>query len=206
MVIVAGLTGGFGSGKSTALRVFRKMGAFVIDADRLARDVVKPGQPAWREIKTRFGEKVFYRNNRLNRKRLAGIVFRDRKALKELNAIIHPRVLEEEKRLTREYQKKHKNGVVVVDAPMMIESGSHKWKDVLIVMNTSRENQTARLLKTGRWKKAEIEKRISAQLPLPKKLKLADYVIDNNGTLAECRKNAECVFRKILKKASARSA
>jgi len=178
----------------------------VIDADRLARDVVKPGQPAWREIKTRFGEKVFYRNNRLNRKRLAGIVFRDRKALQELNAIIHPRVLEEEKRLTREYRRKNRNGVVVVDAPMMIESGSHKWKDVLIVMNTSRENQTARLLKTGRWKKAEIEKRISAQLPLPKKLELADYVIDNNGTLAECRKNAERVFREILKKASARSA
>jgi len=178
----------------------------VIDADRLARDVVKPGQPAWRDIKARFGEKVFYRNNRLNRQRLADIVFRDKKALQELNAIIHPRVLEEEKRVTREYRKKHKNGVVVVDAPMMIESGSHEWKDVLIVMNTSRENQTARLLKTGRWKKAEIEKRISAQLPLAKKLKLADYVIDNNGTLAECRKNAECVFREILKKTSARSA
>lgn len=199
-MIVIGLTGGMGSGKSTALRVFKRLGAHVIDADKLARQAVMPGRPAWLAIKERFGPKVFYKNNRLNRKKMARIAFDDKKALKDLTAIIHPEVLRRERELVAEIAEKDKNAVIVIDAPMMIESGSHKWKNALVVMDTSRENQIKRLLKTGRFTRTQIEKRIAAQMPLSKKLRLADYVIDNNGTPAQRRKKAEEVFRAIVSK------
>ncbi|MDH5541824.1 MAG: dephospho-CoA kinase [Nitrospinota bacterium] len=199
-MLVIGLTGGIGSGKSTALRVFKKLGAFIIDADRLARDVVKPGRPAWQDIRSRFGKTVFNANHTLNRKKLASIVFKDAKALKELNAMIHPRVFEEEKALIGKYSKSGKNAVVVVDAPLMIESGSHKWKDVLVVMKASRESQVARIVKNKGMSRKEAEARIAAQMPLAEKLKYADFVIENDSTLADCRRNAEKVYREILKR------
>jgi len=195
-MVVIGLTGCIGSGKSTVLRQFKRLGAKVIDADKLAREVVTPGRPAWREIKAKFGTKVFYSNNRLNRKKLASIVFKNEKLLKELNKIIHPKVFEEERRLTKKYGK-GKNAVVVVDAPMMIESGSHKWKDALIVVSAKPEVRLQRLLKSGRWTKSDIEKRMSTQMPLKKKLKYADYVIENNGTLNDCRKSATAIYLQI---------
>ncbi len=199
---VVGLTGGIGSGKSTALRVFKKLGAFTIDADQLARDAVNPGREAWLDIKECFGKKFFFKNHKLNRKKLAAHVFKNKKTLKKLVDIIHPRVFEEEKRLISFYSKKKKRALIVVDAPMMIESNSHKWKDILVVMNCSRENQIKRILKSGKLEKTEIEKRIKAQMPLSKKLKYADYVIDNNGTALECRQNSKKVYQEIIAKQS----
>jgi len=198
-MLVVGLTGGIGSGKSTVLRLFEKLGAVTVDADKLAREVVKPGRPAWHEIKERFGSSVFHKNSALDRKRLAKIIFRDEKGRKDLNNIIHPRVFEEEKRLLEEARRR-KRRVVVVDAPLMIESGSHKWKDVLVVMSSTRDEQLRRLTSgSRRMSRKEAMSRIEAQMPLSKKLKYADFVIENRGTLAECRKNAQQVFNKILK-------
>ena len=198
-MLVVGLTGGIGSGKSTVLRLFEKLGAITIDADKLAREVVKPGRPAWREIKERFGSSVFHRNSALDRKRLAKIIFRDEKGRRDLNQIIHPRVFEEEKRLLDEARKRKKK-VVVVDAPLMIETGSHKWKDVLVVMSSTTDEQLRRLTSgPRRMSRKEAMSRIEAQMPLSQKLKHADFVIENRGTLAECRKNAQQVFQKILK-------
>jgi dephospho-CoA kinase len=197
-MLVVGLTGGIGSGKSTVLRLFKKLGAETIDADKLAREVVKPGRPAWRDIRERFGRSVFHRNSALDRKKLGRIVFRDAKARKDLNEIIHPRVFEEEKRLIEDARRRKKK-VVVVDAPLMIESGSHRWKDIIVVMSSTTEEQLRRLTNgPGRMSRKEAMARIESQMPLSKKLKHADFVIENRGTLAECRKNAEQVFRKIL--------
>jgi len=197
-MLVIGLTGGIGSGKSTALRVFKRLGAHVIDADMLARKAAAPGKPAWHEIRQRFGGCVFHKNGRLDRKKLAQKVFRDKKALNNLNAIIHPRVKEMEDKLISAIGKKDKNGVVVVDAPMMIEAGFHRSKDVLVVMDCSKENQIKRAVKSGRFTRAQAASRIKAQMPTAKKRIFADYLIENNGTIHDCRKNAEAVFRAIL--------
>ena len=199
-MLLIGLTGGLGSGKSTALRVFRRLGARVIDADLLARRAVDPGQPAWRDIKRRFGKQVFYKNGRLNRRRLSRLVFRDKKALKELTAIIHPRVKEMESRLIAELKKRDRQAVVVVDAPMMIEAGFHRSKDCLVVMQTTVQNQLKRAAKKGGLSRAQAQARIDAQMPTAKKVKYADYVIENNGTVHECRKSAAAVYRQILAK------
>ena len=197
-MLLVGLTGGLGSGKSTALRVFRRLGAQVIDADLLARRAVDPGQPAWRDIKERFGKQVFYKNGRLNRRRLARLVFKDKKALKELTAIIHPRVKEMELRLIAEIKKKSPNAVVVVDAPMMIEAGFHRTKDCLVVMQATVQEQLRRVVKKGGLSRAQAQVRIDAQMPTAKKVKQADYVIENSGTVHECRKTAAAVYGQIL--------
>lgn len=205
-MLVIGLTGGIGSGKSTALRVFKRLGAHVIDADHLARTATAPGKPAWHEIRRRFGGYVFHKNGRLDRKKLAGKVFKDKKALRDLNAIIHPRVREMEEKLISAIGKKDKNGVVVVDAPMMIEAGFHLSKDVLVVMDCNEENQIKRAVKSGRFTRSQAQSRIKAQMPTAKKRKFADYLIENNGAIHDCRKNAEIVYREILSEKGRRKA
>lgn len=205
-MLVIGLTGGIGSGKSTALRVFKRLGAHVIDADRLARKAAAPGETAWHEIRRRFGNSVFHLNGRLDRKKLAQKVFRDKKALRGLNAIIHPRVKEMEEKLISAIGEKDKNAVVVVDAPMMIEAGFHRSKDVLVLMDCSEENQIKRAVKSGRFTRSQAASRIKAQMSTAKKKKFADYLIENNGTIHDCRKNAEAVFRAILVEKGARKA
>lgn len=198
-MLLIGLTGGIGSGKSTALRVFKKLGARVIDADVLARKAVEPGKPAWRDIKQRFGVGVFHKNGRLDRKKLAARVFNNKKALKELNAIVHPRVKAMEAELINGIKKSDKKAVIVADAPMMIEAGFHRSKDVLVVMDSTEENQIKRTVKSGRLNRRQAKARIRAQMPTAQKKKFADYIIENNGTIAECRKNAQAVYRLILK-------
>ena len=197
-MLLIGLTGGLGSGKSTALRVFERLGARVIDADFLARRAVDPGQPAWRDIKERFGKQVFYKNGRLNRRRLSRLVFTDKKALKELTGIVHPRVREMEARLIAGIKKRAPNAVVVVDAPMMIEAGFHRTKDCLVVMQTTVQDQLKRVVKKGGLSRKQARARIDAQMPTAKKVKYADYVIKNSGTIDECRKTAAAVYREIL--------
>ncbi|TBR21104.1 MAG: dephospho-CoA kinase, partial [Candidatus Nitrosotenuis sp.] len=144
-VPVIGLTGGIASGKSTVLRVFRRMGAAIIDADLLARKAVAPGTPGWRAIKARWGKKVFHKNGRLNRAALAAIVFKNPAERKALNAIVHPEVFRLEKERIAAYQRRNKHAVIVVDAAVMLESGSHKWKDAVVVVAAAEKAQLARL-------------------------------------------------------------
>jgi len=197
-ILVIGLTGGIGTGKSTALKVFKKLGAHTIDADTLARQAVRPGAPAWREIRENFGAGVFHKNGRLNRKELARAVFGNAKALAELNAIVHPHVFSGENRAIAALRAKDKNAVVVVDAALMIETGSHRGKDVVVVMASTPQNQLNRLCVQNRYTRAAARARIRSQMPLEEKLKRADYVIENNGTLARLRKNAADIFEQIL--------
>lgn len=194
---VIGLTGGIASGKSTVLKIFTRLGAFAIDADILARNAVAPGTPGWRAIKARWGKKVFHKNGRLNRPALAAIVFKNTAERKALNAIVHPEVFRMEKALIAACQKRNMKTVIVVDAAMMLESGSHKWKDAVVVVAAEEKTQIARLIKNGFSKKKALA-RIRAQMPLGEKLKFADYVVENHGSLAACRKNAAAVYKQIL--------
>jgi len=201
--IIVGLTGGVASGKSTALRVMKRLGAKVIDADVRARTAVAPGTPGLEKIKKRFGN-VLHKNGRLDRRKLAKIVFGNKKALADLNAIVHPAVFRMEQELIAEFAGGKKRAVIVVDAPLMIESGFNAGKDVLVVMNAPVAAQIKRLREKKGFTLAEATARIKSQMPLKKKLRYADYVVGNDGSIAQLRKNTEEVYEKILRDFSKR--
>lgn len=180
-MILVGLTGGVATGKSTVAAMFKRCGAVVIDADELARDVVKPGKPAWREIVRSFGNGLLNPDRTLNRQALGSLVFHDKSKLRRLERIIHPRVAREQARLTKQAQRNNPKAVVVYDVPLLFEAGIDKRMDKIIVVTADRETQIARLKKRNRLSRAEAIRRIQSQMPVPKKARLADVVID--GTL-----------------------
>lgn len=180
-MLLIGLTGGLATGKSTVARLFRDCGAVVLDADILARQVVEPGKPAWRDIARTFGTTILCPDRTLNRAALARIVFRHPAKLRTLNAFVHPRVARAQARLTREIVRKDPHAVIIYDAPLLIEAGAHGRMNRLIVITADRETQLARLMKRNGLTRAEALRRIRAQMPLPQKVKLADHILD--GTL-----------------------
>jgi len=180
-MIVVGLTGGVATGKSTVAGMFRECGAAVIDADKLAREVVQPGTPAWKRIVKTFGKRVVNSNGRINRKALGRVVFRDKAKLRQLERIIHPRVAQLQARLTKQAAGKNPGAVVIYDVPLLFEAGVDKRVDEIIVVTADRETQIARLRQRNRLTRSEAIRRIKTQMPLSKKIPKADYVLD--GTL-----------------------
>jgi dephospho-CoA kinase len=179
-MIVVGLTGGIGTGKSTVAKMFKQCGAVVIDADELARDVVKPGTPAWREIANIFGKTVLNPDRTLNRHTLGVIVFRNKTKLHQLERIIHPRVSREQARLTRQAARNNSKAVVIYDVPLLFEAGIDQRVDYVIVVAADRETQIARLKKRNNLSRAEAIRRIGNQMPLAKKIQRADHVLNGN--------------------------
>lgn len=189
-MILIGLTGGVASGKSTVAKMFKKCGVIVIDADELAREVVQPGKPAWRDIVHRFGKSVLNSDRTINRQKLGQTVFRDRAKLRQLERIIHPRVAAEQKRLTRQASRKDPNAVVMYDVPLLFEAGIDKRVDKTVVVTSDRETQIMRLKNRNGFTRAEALRRICSQMPLAMKRLRADYVLD--GT-----KNRESLSRDV---------
>lgn len=185
---VVGLTGSIGSGKSTVARMLETLGARVIDADLVAREVVEPGEPAWREIIDEFGEEVIKCNGRIDRKKLADIVFADGSAREKLNRITHPRIIDRIKKKIEQYRREGAK-VVIVEAALIVERGGLKdMIDKLVVVTASEDKQLERLLKEGRFTKEEVIARVRAQMKAEEKAAHADFVIDNSGTLESTAK------------------
>ena len=177
-MVLIGLTGGVATGKSTVAKMFKQCGAIVIDADELARAVVRPGKPAWREIVRRFGSSVLNGDKTINRQALGQIVFQNPNKLRQLERIIHPRVAREQARLTRQAARKDPNAVVIYDVPLLFEAGIDKRVDKTVVVTADRETQIARLKKRNGLTRAEALRRIRSQIPLSLKRHRADYVLD----------------------------
>jgi dephospho-CoA kinase len=188
-MIVVGLTGGIASGKSTVAQMFKRFGAVIIDADELARDVVQPGKPAWREIVKIFGDGVLNRNGSINRHALGGIVFHNRRKLRRLERIIHPRVAREQQRLASRIARRSPDAVIVYEVPLLFESGAHKRVDKTIVVTADRHTQVARLKQRNGMTKTEALRRIKAQMPLAEKVRRADVVVDGTVDKALMRKD-----------------
>jgi len=180
-MLLVGLTGGVATGKSTVAKMFKQCGAVVIDADELARDVVKPGKAAWREIVRTFGKAALDPDRTINRRALGAIVFRNHSKLRRLERIIHPRVEREQARLTRQAARKDPNAVVIYDVPLLFEAAVDKRVDTIIVVTADRETQIARLKKRNGLSRAEAIRRIRSQIPLAKKVQRAAHVVQ--GTL-----------------------
>ena len=187
-----GLTGGIATGKSTVAEVFRRLGSVIIDADVLARAVVVPGEPAYDEIVATFGRGILRPDGLLDRQKLGAIVFAAPDAKKRLEAITHPRIRERFARTLAELEARDFAGLVIFDAPVMIESGNSTAMDRLVVVVTDATTQAQRLTARDALGAAAAEQRMRSQMPVAEKAKLADYVIDNSGdretTIAEARR------------------
>ena len=192
---LVGLTGGIATGKSTVARMFKRGGAVVIDADRLARDVVRPGKPAWRDIVAAFGRRVLHSNRSINRQALAAIVFGDRRKLRRLERIIHPRVAREQQRLTRQIARRSPHAVVVYEVPLLFESGAHKRVDKIIVVTADRETQIPRLKRRNRLGREHALRRIKNQMALARKVSRADAVLDGTDDKVALRKEVRRLLR-----------
>jgi dephospho-CoA kinase len=196
-MILVGLTGGVATGKSTVAGMFKQCGSIVIDADQLARDVVKPGKPAWREIVTLFGKAVLNQDRSLNRQALGAIVFHHPAKRRALEAIIHPRVAREQVRLTRDAARQHPQSVVIYDVPLLFEAGIDKRVDHTIVVTADRNTQIARLKKRNGLSRAEALHRIKSQMPISQKVQQADYVLNGTLTRPALRKQVGRLFTSL---------
>jgi dephospho-CoA kinase len=194
---VIGLTGGIASGKSTAARLLRELGAHIVDADQLARDVVMPGQPALAEIARVFGPEMITPEGTLERKRLGALVFGDAAKRKALEAITHPRIA----LLTQERLMGLAAAgapVAIYEAALLVENGTHRGLDGLIVTSCQEATQRERLRLRDGLSDEEARARIAAQLPLAAKVAVADWVIDTCGPLPETQKQVAKVWAEIL--------
>ncbi len=185
-----GLTGGIGCGKSTVAAMLREQGFLVLDADALAHHLTEPGQPAHEEIVREFGDGICDPRGKIDRARLAAVVFADHAKLARLNRIVHPRVIETLDRQLAEWEQTHPRGVAVVEAALLVEAGAHKRLDRLVVVWCRPEQQMERLLARG-MSAEEAQRRIAAQMPLEEKRRLADFQIDCSETIEDTRRQVE---------------
>jgi len=194
---VIGLTGGIASGKSTISKLLKEKGAVIIDADKIARDLMQPGKDAWCEVISHFGERILKSGGDINRKKLGEIVFHDESQLEVLNNITHPRIKKEIINQLN-YYKEQQADVIVIDAPLLLEIGLDILVDEVWLVVVNEETQIKRLLKRepGMTVQQAIE-RIKAQMPLEEKMKYAHRIIDNNGSIEETKKQLENIWREI---------
>ena len=192
-----GLTGGIASGKSTVSAILRRLGAQVIDADALAREVVEPHRPAWNEIVQTFGNKVLQADNTLDRKKLRKTVFDNPEARKQLEAITHPKIRKLAQQKIKDYASSGAS-LVVYEAPLLFETGVHLWLRPVILVACDSAAQRRRLQQRDNLTPAEIEQHLGAQMSLEEKRKLADCVIDNNGTLEDLESKVKTLVQTIL--------
>ena len=183
---VFGLTGGIASGKSTVSEQFRQMGLPVVDADKLARDVVEPGTYGLAKIVETFGPDVLDEHGALDRKRMGARVFADPAARKQLNAIVHPAIAEASATLLGVHSAAGEP-LVCYDAALLVEGGRHEMMRPLVVVSAPVEAQIARSMARDRATREEVEARIDAQMPLDKKIEAADFVIENDAGLDELK-------------------
>jgi dephospho-CoA kinase len=198
-MILVGLTGGVACGKSSVARLFQDCGAILIDADILARTVVEPGTPAFKAIVKSFGKKILLKDGALNREALGKIVFASPAKLKKLSAIVHPRVAREQAKMTRAIVEQEPQAVVIYDAPVLIEAGAHKRMDKMLVVSADEPTQIKRLCTRNRLSKTEALRRIKSQMPLEKKIKLADYVIDGTLSYEQTKHEVQRIYEELKK-------
>ena len=197
-ILKVGLTGGIASGKSTVAAFLRELGAFIVDADRVARQVINRGEAAHREVVERFGQGIIDDDGEIDRSKLAEIVFSDPEARSDLNGIVHPRVREEAARRFERCAHDGESRLAVYDAALLVETGVHRDMDKLIVVSCRAETQVERLTLRGGMNAEQAEARIAAQAPMEEKLAAADYVIETDGSLDETRRQAEWVYAGLL--------
>jgi dephospho-CoA kinase len=197
MTIVIGLTGSIGTGKSMISNRFKELEIPVIDADVIAREVVEPGKIAHQKIVAVFGKAILLEDHTLDRPMLGGIVFQDKDKRRQLNDIVHPEIRKEMVRQRDEWIRKNV-ACIVLDIPLLFESGLTDFVDKVLVVSADANTQLSRLMSRDQLTVDEIKQRIASQIPVLEKEKLADAVIDNNGTMVESYQQLDDILRQWL--------
>jgi dephospho-CoA kinase len=197
-MLQVGLTGNIASGKSHVSGVFAELGARVIDADVIAHELFKVGSPTYAKVVQAFGERILAPDGSIDRKVLGNIVFHQEEQRLLLNALVHPDVVAEVMRRTFELDQQGFDGIVVVDAALMVESGFYKMQDRLVVVTCDPALQLARVTSRCGLSDEEARLRITSQMPVAEKVKLAHYTIDTSGTYSATRDQVERVYRDLV--------
>ncbi|HHY78740.1 MAG TPA: dephospho-CoA kinase [Clostridiales bacterium] len=194
--MVIGLTGGIASGKSTVSSILKDLGAYIIDVDKIGKDVVEKGQKAYNDIVCFFGKAILLPDGQINRKALGNIVFSDSEKLKKLNSITHPHIIARVKDII---SKCKDEGIdrIVVDAAILIEMGLNSLCDMVWLVTVDKDTQLKRLMERDNYTYEEANNRIMAQTSDKNKLNYADVVIDNNGTLEDLKKKVVELWNKL---------
>lgn len=195
---VIGLTGGIGSGQTSAARIFKKLGCKTIDVDMKAKEVIRRDNFVKSEIRKTFGNDVFFRDGRLNRKKLAEIVFNDSAKIQLLNKIVHPRMVE---KMVEEMETARFSGnypLVIVDAALIYEISIESIFDQVIVVYCDKKQRIRRVMQRDNMTKEHILARMNQQIPLEDKRKWADFVIENRGSQEVLEKNVEKIFDQLV--------
>lgn len=199
-MIIVGLTGSIGTGKSTVAGLFKELGAYVVDWDELARKVVRPHSKAWIEIVKHFGDDFLNEDLTLNRQKLADTVFSDNEKVTILNQIVHPEVFKEDERITSTIKSLDPDALVIKDIPLLHEADLPICVDKTIVVAASEQTRLRRLEKRG-LSRQDAQTRMRSQLPLEEKIRTADFVINNDGSLKETRRQVEAIYSLLKRRA-----
>lgn len=197
--LLLGVTGGIASGKTIVANMLEELGALKIDFDLLARQVVEPGKPAFRKIVDYFGEQILQQDGTLDRKKLSKIVFRDLEKRKKLESFTHPPIYKEFLKQVNEITEKDPEAIIQAVVPLLIESDLQYMFDRLLVVYIPQEQQVERLVERDGISKEEAADMLKAQLPIDEKLEYADFVVDNQGSSEETRKQVEDIWQTIKK-------
>ena len=190
--MIIGITGSFGSGKTTVMKMFAKLGAYAIDADKIYHELIRPGRICYKKILRHFGRGILGRASQVDKEKLGKLVFKDKKKLETLNKLTHPEIIKEVKKIIR----KEKSRIIVIEAPLLIESGFYKQVDKIILVASNREEQFKRIRENRGLSAKETLKRIRLQMPFKKKLIFADFIIDNSGSKLETLNQVREIWKK----------
>jgi len=194
-----GLTGSIGVGKSFVTSVFIELGCRVLDADQTAREVVMPGTPGLKAVAEAFGEDVLTTDGTLDRKRLGARIFADQSQRERLNHILHPFIIARQDEILNGWEAEDPNGIGIVDAALMIESGGYKRFDKLIVVHCRPEVQLERLMLRDKLSRDEALRRINSQMPQEEKQKFADYLIDTSDGFELTRSRSVEIYNQLIR-------
>jgi dephospho-CoA kinase len=207
MALIIGLTGGIVSGKSTVARMFKDLGAKIVDADKLGHKVILPQGAAWKRIIKIFGKDILQKDQTINREKLGKIVFANQNLLKKLNKITHPEIIKlikKEISLAKDKSKEEKK-ILIIDAALIYETKIDRLMDKIIVVYLDEEEQLERLIKRNNLSEKEALQKIKSQIPLKEKIEIADYVIDNSNSLDKMKEQVEKIWENLISRKESRS-
>jgi dephospho-CoA kinase len=196
-MLIVGLTGGIASGKSLVAGIFKNLGAHIIDADRIVRDLLEPGQDAWKEVSGYFGDDIMMPDRGIDRRKLGQIVFSDPAKREWLNQCLHPRVFEAYSAQIKRLSARTPDALVVFDAALLMETGFHKKMDKTVLVYAHSDQQLTRLMERDRFTREQALARIESQMPISEKRGYADYTIENTGTKEDAERRAREVFARL---------
>jgi len=193
-MITAGLTGGIASGKSTVCTEFESLGAVIVDADKIAREIVCPGEDGWKSLVLCFGNRILLSDGNIDREKLGNKIFSDKTARAELDSCLHPLIISKLMLEIQNIKTKEENPVIIADVPLLIECGMQEQFDSVILVYADRKTQIKRLVKRNNITVKEAEERVGSQLHIDEKRKFAHIIIENRSSLRDLKNSVKDIY------------